>query len=249
MTVVLSGVAADTTNVSPVPSVDGDGRFSYVPIPERSRSATVEDSCYGDWWLADGYTAADHLEEIRPKGDDTLRVRGDELADWPLHHDPNFDAATYGERRGAYTRRLLELEAGDVVAFYTGLRRDGSMHRYLIGYIEVERVYDVDAMEYDRAVEVLMDNPENAHTKRWQATGEVDSGLTVADGSDARLLDRGRRISVQRDNGHYYLDAELETRWRPRHSGDGTAYLGGVKQAHLLDVDGEKFQSDVVNQL
>ncbi len=246
MTVVLSGVAADTTNASPVPQVDADGDFDYVPIPERAREATTEKTTYGDWRLRDGSTAADELDEIRPRGDRSRVVDGDELADWPLHHDPNFEAATYGERRPAYTTRLLELEAGDLVAFYTGLRRGDALHRYLVGYVEVAEVHDVDGMARERAVDVLRANPGNAHSKRFEATGEVDDGLAVVEGQDGDLLDSAVRISVRRSNGHYYLDEELQESWLPRNT-DANAYLGGVKQAHLLDVDAAEFL-DVVDR-
>ncbi len=245
MTVVLSGVGADTTNVSPVPSLHEDRGFSYLPIPERGRDATTETERYGSWRMRDGSHAVRYVEELRPRGDDSLVVSGDEVGSWPLHHDPNFEAATYGERRPAYTHKLLELGDGDLVAFYTGLRSDDTLHRYLIGYVEVAEVYDVDGMEQENAVEVLRDNPENAHSKRWQATGEVDDGLVVVDGRDAELYDHAFPISVQQPNGHYYLKPELEDRWSPRSSGEGTAYLGGVKQAHLLDVTAGDFVADI----
>ncbi|MFW5929814.1 MAG: hypothetical protein ACOCT0_05280, partial [Halobacteriota archaeon] len=132
MTVVLSGVAADTTNVRPTPAVDEEGGFDYVPIPERSRDATVETESYGSWEVRDG-VAADHVDVVRPRGDGSLVVRGDEVRGWPLHHDPNFEALTYGERRPAYTALLRELDPGDAVVFYTGLRSGGRRHRYVIG--------------------------------------------------------------------------------------------------------------------
>lgn len=246
MTVVLSGVAADTTNTSPVPEVDADGGFDYVPIPERAREATTEETTYGDWRLLDGSTAAEHLDEIRPQGDRSRIVDGDEVEDWPLHHDPNFEAATYGERRPAYTTRLLELEAGDLVAFYTGLRGEDALHRYLIGYLEVDEVHDVDGMERERAAEVLRASPENAHSKRFEATDEVDDGLVVVEGRSGELFDRAFGISQRRSNGHYYLDEELQESWRPRNTASN-AYLGGVKQAHLLEVDAAEFL-DVIDR-
>lgn len=248
MTVVLSGVAADTTNTSPVPEVDADGGFDYVPIPERDPEDTTEERTYGGWRLRDGSRAAETLDQIRPLGDRSRVVDGDELVDWPLHHDPNFEAATYGERRPAYTTRLLELEAGDIVAFYTGLRRGDALHRYLIGYVEVAEVHDVDCMERDRAVEVLRANPENAHSKRFEATEDVDDNLVVVDGTDAVLMEHGLRISGERASGHYYLDEELQEVWRPR-TARSPAYLGGVKQAHVLEVGATEFLDVVERRL
>jgi len=247
MTVVLSGVAGDTTNVSPVPHLHEDGSFDYLPIPERGRDVTTEGTTYADWYMPEeGATADRYLEEIRPRGDGSLRVGDGELGDWPLHHDPNFDALTYGERRPAYVNRLRELGEGDAVFFYTGLRSDAGLHRYLVGYVVVDNVSYVGGMDEDDAREALRRHPENAHSKRFEATGEVDENLVVVTGSDGELFGEAHRISRRSDNGHYYLREGLAEELGPRAD---EPYLGGVKQAHTFGVSTGEFLDAVSREV
>lgn len=240
MTVVLSGVAGDTTNVSPVPSVHADDSFDYLPIPERGNDVTVEDKTYSDWWMPEEeLTADEYLDEIRPRGDGSLSVTGEELGDWPLHHDPNFEALTYGERRPAYVNQLKKLTEGDGVLFYTGLRQKDTdcLHRYAIGYFVVETVAHIAEMEGEKARSCIRNRPENAHTKRFEATGELDDSLIVVDGSEGGVFERAHRISTRAENGHYYMSDNLTDSLGV---GGKTPYLGGVKQAHSIDVSVEK---------
>ncbi|MFP4188406.1 MAG: hypothetical protein ACLFR5_03245 [Halobacteriales archaeon] len=234
--IVLSGVAADTTNASPVPRLYKDGGFDYVPIPEESRNATTETRTYADVSVRDG-TAAGYLDAVYPGGGDDA-VEGDALASFPVHHDPNFDALTYGERRPAYVERLRRLEGGDAVVFYTGLRSDDTdgLHRYAIGYLVVDEVVYFEALDDETARRRIREHPENAHAKRFAATGEVDDNLVVVDGRDGVLFDRAYRLSKRTPSGHYYLRDELQEALDPEPSGrdDRNAYLGGVKQAHVL---------------
>jgi hypothetical protein len=241
--IVLSGVAADTTNAKPTPRLYDDGAFDYVPIPETARNATVETKTYADVSTRDG-TAADYLKLIYPSGGEHA-VEGDELDDFPLHHDPNFEALTYGERRPAYVKRLRKLEEGDAVAFYTGLSNasEDALHRYLIGYFVIDNVVYFDALDDSEARERIREHPENAHTKRFEATGEVDDNLVIVEGKKGGLLDEAFRISKRVPSGHYYLRDDLQKAFDPEPSGrdDRNAYLGGIKQAHLLRVDVDNF--------
>ena len=50
MTVVLCGIGCDTTNAGRVAPLYPDGRFEYVPIPEKTRQ-TAETETYGTWDL------------------------------------------------------------------------------------------------------------------------------------------------------------------------------------------------------
>ncbi len=267
MTVLLLGVGADSTNSEPTPPVYPDGRFEYVPIPEaRGPSGTVETRTYGNTDLRHrSGSLADYLDCIRPRpwGERNPEFTGDQLADWPLHHDPNFEALTYGETtsRGAYTKRLRSLDEGDGVAFYTGLRdaETGYRHRYLIGYFTVAAV--VDCQHLDRGDESaclsdlsaaaqnrLMDrHRENAHAKRFLATGQVadDDGLVIVDGrKPGGLLEQAVPISEHGGGGHHYLTDDLQERLAPEPGGnpDRNAYLGGIKPAHTLRISVEEFR-------
>jgi len=237
--IVLSGVAADTTNAEPTPCLYDDGGFDYIPIPEAARNDTAETKTYADVPTRNG-TADRYLDRIYPGGGDHA-VEGDALADFPVHHDPNFEALTYGERRPAYVGRLRRLEEGDAVAFYTGLStKDGNTrHRYVIGYFVVENVVYFENFDDEEARRRIREHPENAHTKRFEATGEVDDNLVVVEGKGGGLFDEAFRISQRTPSGHYYLRDALQDTLDPEPSGrdDRNAYLGGVKQAHVLRVD------------
>lgn len=269
MTVALIGIGADSTNASPTPPVDDAGRFEYVPIPEsEGPDGTTESLTYGTAPLRhrEG-TMADYLDTISPEWNGSDRLAGDDLAVWPLHHDPNLDSLTYGETnsRGAYTKILRALEPGDLVAFYTGLQRssEAPRHRYIIGYFTVKSVLDCQRVEHagetyrfsdlpDAARSELLDaHAENAHVKRYAATGEFaapDDGLVIVDGrKPGGLLDRAFRISEQHASGHHYLTDELEDTFDPEPGGnpDRNAYLGGIKNAHVLNVEPSVFREVV----
>jgi hypothetical protein len=265
MTVALVGIGADSTNASPTPPVDASGCFEYIPIPESQGPAgTTESLTYGSAPLRhrDG-TMADYLDTITPQwaGEETLR--GDALAGWPLHHDPNLDALTYGETnsRGAYTKRLRTLDPGDLVAFYTGLQRDpgGPRHRYVVGYFTVDEILDCRRVDHaggtcrfsdlpaERRRALLARHAANAHVKRYQARGSFaapDDGLVIVDGREpGGRLDRAFRLSDRHDSGHYYLTDDLEDALAPEPGGnpDRNAYLGGIKNAHVLDIAPDSF--------
>jgi hypothetical protein len=244
--IVLSGVAADTTNAEPTPCLYDDG-FDYVPIPETARDATAETRTYADIETRGG-SADGYLDRVFPGGGDEA-VEGDALSDFPVHHDPNFEALTYGERRPAYVKRLRRLEEGDAVAFYTGLREatgdtsGGPLHRYVFGYFVVDDVVYFDALDDDEARRRIREHPENAHTKRFEATGKVDENLVIVEGKEGGILDEAARISKRVPSGHYYLRDELQDALDPEPSGrdDRNAYLGGIKQAHVLRVAADEF--------
>jgi hypothetical protein len=268
MTVALLGIGADTTNAAPTPPVFPDGTFEYIPIPEaRGPDGTTESQTYGTTPLRHGDgTLADYLDTITPRPGDGPTLTGADLANWPLHYDPNFEALTYGETtsRPAYTAILRRLEPGDVVAFYTGLQApDGDRrHRYVIGYFTVAEIVDCQALDSggspasftdlstaDRE-SLLAEHPDNAHVKRFQATGEIHDGdgLVIVDGREpASLLDEAVRISERHDSGHYYLTDDFQDRFRPEPGGnpDRNAHLGGVKTAHVLDVEPDAFRAIV----
>ncbi|MCU4741469.1 hypothetical protein [Natronoglomus mannanivorans] len=189
MTAVLAGIGADSTNVGALAPLYDDGRFEYVPIPEKTRD-TRETATLGSWPLRHGEgVAADLTTRIRPRpGDDELgTVTGTALESWPLHRDPNFEALTYGEHRPGYVRALRSLEPGDAVGFYAGLRRPTGdrAHRYLIGYFTVEAVVELTpAMDVEERERVLETYSTNAHAKRARE-GELyhaEKSVVIVDG-------------------------------------------------------------------
>jgi hypothetical protein len=264
MTVALLGVGADSTNSSPTPPVYADDRFEYIPIPEsRGPEGTTDRRTFRNSRLRqrDAPMAAS-LDYIRPGGNQGEKYTGDRLAEWPLHHDPNFEALTYGETtsRGSYTKVIRSLSEGDIVAFYTGLRGDDTRytHRYVIGYFTVDSFTDFQDLRRDGEEVAFDDLPtdernaliqrhgENAHAKRFEASGEIEAndGLVIVDGKrPGGLLDDAFRISRHSGGGHHYLTDELQRTLSPEQRGnpERNAYLGGIKQAHTLQISPENF--------
>lgn len=247
MTVAFCGVAGDTTNVDPAPRADAYGRFEYVPIPEKC--ATAEATTYGDRPLrhADG-VLADGLRRVRTMtgawSDDPTVVESH-----AVHHDPNFERFTYGEHRPGYVARLRDLDPGDAVAFYTGLRSpdDDYMNRWLIGYFAVERVavVDPDDPPSDRAA-TLAAHPHNAHAKRFRARGALhydDRPVVVVDGTaPGGLLRRAVRLTERRDGSFRCAGARRE-RFFP--DADGPVGLGSRKPARTSTLDADRFAAAV----
>jgi hypothetical protein len=267
MTVALLGIGADSTNTAPTPPVYPDGTFEYIPIPESNgQSGTVETRTYGNSHLRyQDATLADYLDSITPGGDGPTYT-GKQLADWPLHHDPNFTALTYGETtsRGSYTKLLRTLSPGDIVAFYTGLRSDDATyrHRYIIGYFTVADIIDCQNIPREGQTVPFSDLPaeeqdslmeshaENAHAKRFNASGDIadNDGVVIVDGTPpGGLLDKAVRISTHHGRGHHYLTDELQQAFDPEPGGntDRNAYLGGIKKAHTLRIDPNRFRQIV----
>lgn len=255
--VVLVGIGGDSTNIKPVPRVQPEGTFEYIPIPEKRRKDTVESRTYGNTLLRNtNASIASVIDAIDPRGESQHNVSGEELEDWPLHHDPNFSSFTYGEspNRPAYVKRLRRLEPGDLLAFYTGLRGEGRYtHRYVIGYFTVREVVDfrdIDGRKFnelprEKQIGVMERYSENAHAKRYFASGGISGdGLVIIDGrKPGGLLRHASRISTHMHACHHYLRDELQEKFDPESGGDPdrNAYLGGVKQAHVLGVPPEKF--------
>lgn len=177
MTVLLVGVGADTEHVRPALELTSEGLFDYIPIPESY--PTTEDESFGTWELSHrGSTAADYVEAIRPEGKGGEWNRDPEaIATHPVHHDPNFESMTFGDRRGEGGKGATlvnNLEPNDILGFYTGMREgpgDDNLNRYLYGYMTVKEVRDLSVLEGDAYHDGLRDFPENAHTKRLEGAG------------------------------------------------------------------------------
>ncbi|WP_267642591.1 hypothetical protein [Haloarchaeobius amylolyticus] len=275
MTVVCCGIGADTTNVSlrdaRVPRIDEDGRFEYVPIPEKTRE-TDEPLTYGTIprRTGDG-TMADLLASLTPDPDGAGEsiTDPDAIAAYPPHHDPNFDALTYGEHRPGYVNRLAALDADgtDAVAFYAGLEgADGRLHRYLVGWFPVVKKTVVEADDDPETKrEKLARHPANAHTRRAvdglpyrddRRVVLLDGESDPADGDDDEvgLLDRaGPQMSTFAAFGGerrgYFLDDEFVREFavsKPDHDPDSTARAdkAGVtrKPAIVCDLTATEFR-------
>ena len=245
MTVLLVGVGADSTNTRPTPPVYSDERFEYVPIPDGHES--TEDERYGNTTLRHRDCAlADYFDRVHRKGE-----WHEEFADTPLHHDPNFEALTFGDPKKSRSQ-LLRLSPGDLLAFYAGLVREGQsspIHRYLIGYFTVASITDFDSLPLADRERALETHRRNAHAKQYRASGDEDrlAGLVVASGDPEKpggLLDRAIQVSERRQNGHYYFTEEWESFLSPR-----SPYLGGFKNPVFCELSPSVFVDRIEEEI
>jgi hypothetical protein len=186
---VAINVAANTQ----LPGVRGpiypDGRFEYVPIPEREPTADQVPT-YGD---------LDLDLDVPP-----------ELHDRRVHLDPEFAGVhgattyTYGDEHGVKAGPLSRLEPGDVLLFYATLSLQGDPDgaapwvlpdwgAYLIGAFRVAEVWTGEAFGA-----LPSDHParerlaSNAHLRRERPDAEV-----LVRGDDrSRLFDRAVPLSA-----------------------------------------------------
>jgi len=269
MKVLFFGVGADTTNRSPTPPIYEDRRSEYIPILEsEGAEGTIESKTYGNTELRhDSGTLADYLDSIRPGGRYDEWYSGADMEGWPLHHDPNFEALTYGESIGRpdYVKKLRLLEPDDMVALYIGLQGNevSSRTRYLIGYFTIKSIHDPCQIPYEgdkvgfsdlpdeQQTQLMKEHSENAHAKRYLATDTLktdDDGVVIADGQEpSGRLEKAVKISEHRGGGHHYLSDEFKSELMSD-SNEAVSkdfYLGGIKQPHLMEIKSDGFNQVV----
>ncbi len=184
---VAINVGANTTLPGFRGPVTPDGRFAYVPIPEREPTAEPVPT-YDDLSV--------------PLGVDVSDVAGRRV-----HLDPEFagvygsTAYTYGDEHGVKAGPLSTLDPGDSLFFYATLSLRGDPAEapafppewaaYLIGEFRVERAITGETYrelgDGERARFA-----SNAHVKRTN----FDARVLVAGTEDSRLLDRAVPLSA-----------------------------------------------------
>ncbi|HKL30341.1 MAG TPA: hypothetical protein VJ898_13875 [Natrialbaceae archaeon] len=186
----VAGVAINVGANTTLPGVRGpiypDGRFRYVPIPERE---PIDDP-------APTYADLDLPVEVP-----------DEYRDRPVHLDPEFEgyphcrAYTYGDEHGVKAGPLSALSAGDHVFFYATLSTRGDdpadwiapkWGAYLIGHFRLgmDPVTGEDYETLDPADREKFAN--NAHVKRETFDARV---LLWGDPEESALYDRAVPLS------------------------------------------------------
>lgn len=251
--VVLVGVGADTDHVRPALRLTNDGDFDYIPIPESY--PTAESKTYGNWELehSDGF-ASDHVTAISPRGNDSDWIN-DEAAieSHPVHHDPNFEAMTFGDRRGGggtgstLVKHFGASDEADMLGFYTGVKEsenDPNLNRFLYGYMTVDQVHDLsdlESAEYDDALKAF---PENAHAKRLAVAGSAkhDDIVIVEGKQPTRKLRSPLQVSERIDEPPWYrVSDRFATEFRVEGGQKGI----GRKFPLVLDVDASEFVEKV----
>ncbi|PSP78102.1 hypothetical protein BRC81_08630 [Halobacteriales archaeon QS_1_68_20] len=168
-----------------------DGRFTYLPIPEREPTAEPVP------------TYADLAAEL-----DLPFPIPEDLADRQVHLDPSFreyplcESTTYGDEHGVKAGPISELAAGDYLLFYATLSTVETSDRewitpdwgvYLIGAIRLaddpvtgEQYRDLPPAERERYA-------DNAHCKRETFDARV---LVRGDPADSGLFERAVPLSA-----------------------------------------------------
>jgi len=199
--------------------VDAEGRFVYVPIPERRGTAFHPglERRYGEVLPAlhcfcreDG---CDLCCDLRfPK----------ELLECSMHLDPDFECLTYGDegaRRGA---GMLNMVEGDLLVFYGGLRPvhlcEHKLVYALMGMYVVEEVLAAARVPAERWY-------ENAHVRKVPR-GESDIIVRAKPGDSGRF-DRCIPIGEWRD-GAYRVRRDILAAWGGLSVKDGFSQRSAV---------------------
>ena len=184
---IAINVGANTTLPGFRGPVTPDGRFAYVPIPEREPTAEPVPT-YGDLSFP-------------------LDVDVTGVADRRVHLDPEFAGVhgsttdTYGDEHGVKAGPLSTLDPGDSLFFYATLSLRGDPAEapafppewgaYLIGEYRVERAITGETYR-ELGDDERARFASNAHVKR----ADFDAKVLVAGDGDSRLLDRAVPLSA-----------------------------------------------------
>ncbi|PSQ06366.1 hypothetical protein BRC95_05785 [Halobacteriales archaeon QS_5_68_33] len=216
MTVVLCGVGADTGNVRPVPGVDAEGRFEYVPIPEKG--ATTETATYGSIPCRhrDG-VLADLLDGVRPGSEGEWLTDGAAIRDQPVQaykHRYLFGCFTVAEAPTVLDPDMAREDKRALLDAHLG-----NAHRNRFEGRGDLYYHDPTFTDRPRPVVVL--------------PGREPGGL----------LDRAVRLSDRRRGPNYYMSEDVAAVLEPATETDHGTHLGGFKPAVRCAVDPGRFRS------
>ncbi len=147
--------------------VDADGRFVYVPIPEKCGTLFHPglEHRYGQVLPALNRFCDVHGCDLYAD----LRVP-QKLLENPMHLDPDFECLTYGDVGGRRGAEMVDMVEGDLLVFYGGLRPVHQSTQKLIyalmGMYVVEKVVPVADVPPYRWY-------ENAHVRKT-TRGDTD---------------------------------------------------------------------------
>lgn len=179
-------VGANTTLPGTRGPIYPDGRFRYVPIPERHPTGVTVPT-YAHLGLA-AFVPADAVDRR-------------------VHLDPTFAGThgaidyTYGDEHWVKARRLAGLETGDVLWFYATLTspEDPEVEwipptwgAYLIGHFQLAAPPVVNPAEDGLSATDAARFRHNAHLKRETFDAKV---LVAGTAEDSRLYDRAVPLS------------------------------------------------------
>ena len=188
---LLLRVGIDKGSGGCVAPIFEDGSFEFIPIPEFR--ATTEKRVYANMIGKSGRRIADFVPS--------------KIKYSHPHYDPEFETFTYGDPTKTKRSQLKKLSPGDLLIFYTGLKPPDGKDKprlYVIGYFEVEKVYDFEEIEdYDSVFRAI---PNNAHSKIYFRLKELgvdfkDKNLVIVKGNpdSSKLLTKALPLGNEND--------------------------------------------------
>jgi hypothetical protein len=202
--------------------VDAEGRFVYVPIPEKPGTSFHPG-------LERRYAEViPHLQ--RYCADRCCDLKRDlrfpqELLDRAMHLDPDFEHLTYGDVGGRRGAGMVNMGEGDLLVYYGGMR---PIHRCrhkliyaLMGLYVVQEVVHVASVPPKRW-------HENAHLRKSKR-GETDIVVRAKPGLSGRF-DRCLPIGEWRD-GAYRVRQDVLDAWGGLSVKDGFIQRSAVPPA------------------
>lgn len=198
-----------------------DMSFEYIPIPEIQ--PTSENKVYAN------------MIGIN-KGIPLVRLVPEKIKYSHPHNDPEFETFTYGDPTKPKRNQLSRLSRRDLLVFYAGLEPknfEGKPRLFVIGYFDVENIYDFSNDDIQNDYEsVFKKLQNNAHSKVYyrlkkelniEYSGE---NLVIVEGNpeSSKLFTKALPIGANNDK----ILPELE---------DTFGYKGSLKRAigHKID--------------
>ena len=160
--------------------VDAEGRFVYVPIPEKLGTTFHPglERRYGEVLPALHRFCGVHNRDLFSDLQFPL-----DLLHHPVHLDPDFECLTYGDvgnRRGS---EMVNMSEGDLLVFYSGMRPihhcEHKLIYALVGMYVVQEVLPVGSVSPARWY-------ENAHARKTKR-GEADVVVRAQPGVSGRF--------------------------------------------------------------
>lgn len=175
---ILLRVGIDTGAGGCTAPIFEDNSFEFIPIPEFR--ATSEERLYVNMVGRVGKKITDFV----PK----------KIKYSHPHYDPEFETFTYGDPTKTKRNQLSKLSPGDLLIFYAGLKRIGSKDKprlFVIGYFDIEDVYDFKKIQTSNYDSVFKGIPNNAHSKIYFGLKK----LKVAFSDNELVIVRGKSKS------------------------------------------------------
>lgn len=203
--------------------VNAEGRFVYVPIPEKEGTEFRQFHPGLGRGFGEVIPALQLFCEISGCClDDDLRFPKEQLLKLPMHLDPDFECLTYGNRDNTRGGLIRSLGEDDLLVFYAGLRPtyrcDEKLIYALIGMYVIREVVPIAEVPPDRW-------HENAHVRK-KKQGENDVVVWGKPGVSGRF-ERCIPIGEWRDRA-YRVQRPVLKEWGGLSVKDGFIHRGGV---------------------